>query len=458
MSTQMAVFMKKYKAFTRKIAYSVLLAVGLPAISHGQIITTYAGNGEPGVAGDGNFAILANVHYPSGLRFDNKGNLYIADRVYGRIRMVNAYGIITTVVGSGSPGMAGDNGPATNAKINYPNGMAFDAAGNLYFADTRNNRIRKVDTAGIISTVAGNGIPGFSGDDSAAVNAKLYEPAGVAIDKAGNMFISDTKNHRIRKVDPSGIISTVAGRDTSLHAYLGDGIPAVQAILYTPSGIDVAPDGSVVFVDGGNLVVRKISSDGIITKVAGTPNIPGFAGDDGPAVNARLNAPNSLAIDKQGNIFISDGGNFRVRKVGTDGKINTVAGNGNQDQNGYGDGGPAVDATIDRPLCVALDTTGNLFVGEKSNRVRYIYLNEPFAENKITIFPNPGRGNTSIFLPSQYEEVAHVFIINTEGRIVSESILPTNMYKKIAFGVPGNYYIYAVSRRGKWYGKVTSIP
>ncbi len=458
MSTQIAVFMNKYKAFTRKIAYSVLLAFALPVMSHGQIITTFAGNGQPGVAGDGDYAILANVHYPGGLRFDNKGNLYIADRVYGRIRKVNAYGIITTVAGSGSPGMAGDNGPATKAKINYPQGMAFDAAGNLYFADTWNNRIRKIDSAGIISTVAGNGIPGFSGDDSAAVNAKLYGPSGVAIDKAGNLYITDTRNHKIRKVDTSGIITTIAGRDTTFHYYYGEGIPAVQAILYTPSGIDIAPDGSIIFVDGGNLVIRKISSDGIITKVAGTPNKAGFAGDDGPASNARLSGPCAVAVDKQGNIFIADYYNYRVRKVGTDGKINTVAGNGNQDQNGFGDGGPAVDATVDRPTCVAVDSSGNLYIGEKANRVRYVYLNEPFSEDKITIFPNPGRGSTNIFLPSQYEEVAHVFVVSTAGRIVSESIVPTNMYMKLAFDVPGNYYIYAVSKRGEWHGKAVSIP
>jgi len=458
MSTQTAVFMNRCKAFTRNVACSLLLAIGLPAISHGQIITTYAGTGEPGNSGDGNFAILANVHYPGGLRFDNKGNLFIADRVYGRIRKVNAYGVITNVAGSGVPGMAGDNGPATAAKVNYPQGMAFDAMGNLYFADSKNNRIRKGDSTGKITTVAGNGIPGFSGDDSAAVNARLNEPSGVAIDKAGNMYISDTRNHKIRKVDPNGIITTIAGRDTTMHYYFGDGIPAVNAILYTPAGIDVAPDGSVVFVDGGNLCVRKISSDGIITKVAGTPTKPGFAGDDGAATNARFTSPTGIAIDKNGNIFIADLGNYRVRKIGTDGKINTVAGNGNQDQNGYGDGGPAVDATVDRPTCVAVDSSGNLFIGEKANRVRYVYLNEPFAEDKITIFPNPGRGNTNIFLPSQYEEIAHVFIVNTAGRIVSESILPTNMYMQLAFQVPGNYYIYAVSRRGKWTGKFTSIP
>ncbi len=319
------------------------------------MITTVAGNGTYGYNGDGGAAAAAQLGSPAGMALDGAGNLYIADRSNYRIRKVDSAGDITTVAGNGIRGYNGDGGAAVAAQLDSPAGVALDDAGNLYIADGDNNRIRKVDAAGVITTVAGNGTRGYNGDGGAATAAQLDFPSGVALDGSGNLYIADYWNNRIRKVDAAGMITTVAGNGT--RGYNGDGGAAVAAQLNLPTV--VAPDGSgnLYIADRSNNRIRKVDSAGVITTVAGN-GTRGYNGDDGAAVAAQLNSPNGVAPDGAGNLYIADSGNDRIRKVDSAGVITTVAGNGTYGYNG--DGGAAVAAQLSDPAGMAPDGAGNL--------------------------------------------------------------------------------------------------
>jgi PKD repeat protein len=344
----------------------VAAAVAVPSafgVSVRDTITTLAGTGTAGFAGDGGQATSAQLNLPTGVAVDGQGNLYIADYVNHRIRKVSS-GIITTVAGTGTAGYSGDGGQATSAQLDYPFGVAVDAQGNLYIADQVNQRIRKV-SGGIITTVAGTGTAGYSGDGGQATSAQLNNPIGVAVDGQGNLYIADYMNHRIRKVS-SGIITTVAGTGTA--GYSGDGGQATSAQLDGPVGVGVDAQGSVYIADQGNQRIRKLSG-GIITTVAGT-GTAGFLGDGGQATSAQLNSPFGVAVDGQGNLYIADASNHRVRKV-SGGIITTVAGTGTS---GYsGDGGQATSAQISEPVGVAVDGQGNLYIADYDNqRIRKV--------------------------------------------------------------------------------------
>ncbi len=285
----------------------------------GDTITTIAGNTSPGFSGDGGPATLATLREPIGIAIDSNGAVYFSDSSNDRVRKVSG-GIITTVVGNGATGFSGDGGPATSASLAFPEGVAVDPTGNIYIGDAQNQRIRMV-SKGIITTIGGNGQFKFSGDGGPAVSASVQSPASVAVDSAGNLYIADTGNNRIRKVS-SGIISTVAG---SVAGFAGDGSLATSAALYGPHGVAVDSSGNVYVADTYNSRVRKISN-GIITTIAGT-GTPGSSGDGGLATNAQLTSPVSVAVDSTGNIFISDSDENRIRKV-SNGIISTVAGNG----------------------------------------------------------------------------------------------------------------------------------
>ena len=246
------------------------------------------GDGNYGVTGDGGPATSAALCFPGGIALDATGNLFIADQCNSRIRKVTPNGIITTVAGSGegnaSFGYSGDGGPATNAMLNYPTGVAVDTAGNLFIADLFNSRIRKVTSDGIISTVAGNGTAGESGDGGPATSAMLNGPNSVAVDAAGNLFIADNAGSTIRKVTPAGIISTVAGN--GINGYFGDGGPATSAALCSPGGVAVDATGNLFWAEFCSHVIRKVTPAGIISTIAGNSTRPGFAGgysgDGGP--------------------------------------------------------------------------------------------------------------------------------------------------------------------------------
>ncbi len=339
-------------------------------VSPSGIITTVAGTGMRGFSGDGGPATGAQLLEPAGVAVDGGGNLFIADRGNHRIRKVSPNGIITTVAGNGMLGFSGDGEPAASTALWYPWGVLVDGAGNLFISDGSNHRIRKVSPDGIISTVAGNGTGGFSGDGASATSAQLRIPLGLALDGAGNLFIADWVNLRIRRVSASGIITTVAGDGTFPSSFSGDGGPATSAQLRGPSGVAVDGGGNLFIADRGNQRIRKVSASGIITTVAGN-RTPGFSGDGGQATTAQLREPNGVAVDAAGNLFIADSVNNRIRKVTRDGIITTVAGNGTP---GFsGDGGPATSAQLSSPLGVGVDSAGNLFIADPSNhRIRKV--------------------------------------------------------------------------------------
>ncbi len=331
-------------------------------ISDAPIITTVAGNGTNGYSGDGGAANTAMLNYPVSVAVDSVGNLYIADCANQRIRKVGTNGIITTVVGNGTNGYSGDGDLATSATLNYPYGVVVDTLGNLLIADGENHCIRKVGTNGIITTVVGNGTNGYSGDGGLATNAMLSSSLGIAVDTAGNFFIADGDNNRIRKVGTNGIITTVAGNGT--HGHSGDGGSSTNACLYYPSAVVVDNAGNLFIADQFNQRIRKVGTNGIITTVAGN-GTNGYSGDGGMATSAMLLNPNGVFVDAADNIFIADRSNQRIRKVGTNGIITTVVGNGT---NGYsGDGDLATSARLNYPYGVVVDTLGNLLIAEILN-------------------------------------------------------------------------------------------
>jgi RHS repeat-associated protein len=330
-----------------------------------SVINTIAGNGTAGYSGNGGPATTAKLNITNGVAVDATGNIYIADSNNNRIRKVDTNGIITTVAGDGGYYYDGDGGGAIYHSINSPGQIAVDAAGNIYIAEY--NRIRKVDTNGIITTVAGNGSYRYSGDGGPATAAGIHTE-GVAVDAAGNLYISDNYNNRIRKVDTNGIITTVAGN--GVDGYGGDGGLATAAKLRRPTGVAVDAAGNIYICDNWNYRIRKVDTSGIITTVAGN-GVDGYGGDGGPATAAKLSLPDGVAVDAAGNIYIADQWNQRIRKVDTRGIITTIAGNG---VDGYGgDGGPATTAKLCYPSKVAVDTAGNIYIADHCNdRIRKV--------------------------------------------------------------------------------------
>jgi sugar lactone lactonase YvrE len=276
------------------------------------LITTMAGNGAGAYTGDGGPATNASLNYPYGAAVDAAGNLFIADTYNNCIRKVAANGMIGTVAGNGGATYAGDGGPATNAGLYYPYGVTVDAAGNLYIADTYNSCIRKVAANGIITTVAGNGLQGYSGDGGPAIIAILDNPENVAVDAAGNLFIADCNNNCIRKVDTNGIITTVAGNGA--YGYSGDDGQAAGASLAGPTGLALSASGNLFIADYNNQRIREVDASGLIATVAGNGS-SSYAGDGGPATSAGLNYPTGAALDASGNLYIADNNNNRIRKV-----------------------------------------------------------------------------------------------------------------------------------------------
>jgi hypothetical protein len=331
-------------------------------------ISTIAGNGTAGFGGDGGPAPSATLHNPADVAVDAGGDVFLADSANNRIRKLTPAGTISTLAGNGTAGFSGDGGPATSAALNSPFGVAVDAGGDVFLADYRNQRLRKVTPAGTISTFAGNGTQGFSGDGGPATGAQLNGPFGVAVDAGGDVFLAESGNQRIRKVTPAGTISTIAGNGT--QGFSGDGGPATRAQLFNPEGIAVDASGDIFIADSGNNRLRKVTPAGAISTFAGT-GTQGFSGDGGPATSAALNNPFGVAVDAGGDVFLGDSGNNRIREVTPAGTISTLAGNGTF---GFsGDGGPATSAALAGPIGVAVDASGNVFIADTSNnRIRFV--------------------------------------------------------------------------------------
>ena len=331
-------------AALRLLVLTALLGGGAraqPLVGGDSIISTLAGNGTWRFSGDRGPGTSASLAYPTGVAVDGGGNVLIAEFNNQRIRRVAAgTGIITTVAGNGVASFSGDGGPGTSASLRSPYGLAVDGGGNVLIADNGNNRVRRLAAGmGVITTVAGNGVAGFSGDGGPGTSASLWNPRGVAVDGGGNLLIADNFNHRIRWLSAiTGIITTVAG--TGLQGFSGDGGPGTSASLSLPWGVAVDGGGNVLIADSNNHRVRRVAAGtGVITTVAGNGE-EGFNGDGGPGTSASLWYPSGVAVDGRGNVYIADSGNSCIRRVaaGT-GVITTVAGNGTR---GFsGDGGPA---------------------------------------------------------------------------------------------------------------------
>ena len=358
----------KKSLFQIILALLVLMPLSSRGFAQSEIVTTVAGNGEACENPGGDFATSVSLCSPLGISVDIMGNIYFADSKRDRIRKVSPTGLISTVAGKGSSGYSGDGGPAVLATLNRPGGTAIDSQGNLYISEIYGNRIRKVDPTGIITTVAGTGTAGYNGDGGPATSAQISTPQGIAVDAAGSLFIADAGNHRIRRVDAAGKISTVAG--TGLSGYNGDGRLATSAQLANPQGVALDAEGNLFIADYHNNRVRKVTPAGTISTIAGD-GTAGFGGDDGLATMAQLSGPQSVAIDAAGSLFITDYFNNRIRKVDLEGIISTIIGT---DSSGYsGDGGPAISAMVYNPLDVAVDANGSLYFADYgNNRVREI--------------------------------------------------------------------------------------
>ena len=337
-------------------------------VDPGGTITTVAGTGERGYGGDGGPAVEAQLNYPTGIAVDSEGALYIADRDNHRIRRVDGAGTITTLAGTGERGYSENGSPAVEAQLNYPGDVAVDGSGNLYIADTWNRMVRRVDAGGIITTVAGNGGRGFGGGGGPAVRVSLDLPVGVAVDGSGNLYIAESLQHGVHRVDVSGILTRIAG--TGERGYSGDGGPATGARLNGPRGVAVDGSGNLYIADRGNDRIRRVDAGGTITTIAGTGE-QGYSGDGGPATGARLNTPRGVAVDGLGAVYIAEWGNHRIRRVDAGGTITTVAGTG---EGGYsGDGGPAAGAWLHTPEGVTVDGAGNLYIADRGNhRIRRV--------------------------------------------------------------------------------------
>jgi sugar lactone lactonase YvrE len=326
-------------------------------------ILVMAGSGSSGFSGDNGPAPAAQLNGAWGLALDQAGNLYIADTKNNRIRKVDPAGIISTVAGTGGTGFSGDGGPATAAQFAAPTGLAFDRLGNLFVADTANSRIRKINLGGVISTVAGNGEWRFAGEGGPATAASFYLPLGLATDANNNLFVADCGNSRVRKIDPAGTITTVAG-DGNPNVFEND-VPAISTGIADVTGVTVDLAGNLLIASPGSGLVRRVDSNGRISNVAGSFAGTGFSGDGGPATTARLSGPIGVAVDATGNILFTDSYNNRVRKVTSlSGIISTVAGTGIVGSSG--DGGSATAARLASPFGVAVDTAGNLYIADNA--------------------------------------------------------------------------------------------
>ncbi len=354
-------------------------------------INLFAGNSRAGFSGDGGPAVNAQLNGPQGMAIDAAGDVYIADTENNRIRVVSSKGIISTFAGNGVGDFGGDGGTATNAELHLPAAVALDHSGNLYIADTANHCIRLVSTKGDITTFAGIGLSGFygfSGDGGPANEATVSNVQDVTVDSSGNVYIADTGAAAIREVNTSGVINTIAGMGGSF-GFSGDGGAATSAQLETPAGVVVDGAGNVYILTSSDGRVREVSAT-VINTIAGIGTF-GFSGDGGPATSAEFSAPTGLALDSGGNLYVADTGNQRIRKFTSGGTINTIAGNGADASSYSGDGGPAAKAQLNGPKGAAADAAGNVYIADTgNNRVRVV-----LTDGNIKTFAGTGTAGYS---------------------------------------------------------------
>ncbi len=353
------------------------------------IISTIAGTGSCCYTGDGGAATAAKFDNIQGVATDTAGNVYICDADSRRIRKVSPSGIVTTFAGTGSAGYSGDGGLASAAQVNSPADITIDKYGNIFYVELTGNRIRKINPSGIITTVAGTGIYGHGGDGGAATAATFSGVRSVAVDTSGNLYVGEDGGGYIRKVNTSGIISTIAG---TITGYSGDGGLATAARLTAPYGLVVDSSGNIFFSDHQNSRIRKINTSGIISTIAGDGSWS-YSGDGGPATAAKIYEPWGITIGRHGHIFFADWGNQRIRQIAPDGTISSLVGDGTM---GFaGDGGLSTGAKLHRPYALCVNRKGHLYIADNSNlRVRKVYPATPAAISGTT---NVCVGATTIF-------------------------------------------------------------
>jgi DNA-binding beta-propeller fold protein YncE len=420
---------------------------------HAQSINAFAGNHTAGYSGDNNAATDAQCYAPAGVAVDNAGNVYFCEIGNSVIRKVSPSGIITTVAGTGVQGFSGNGGPATAAKINQPTSVAVDKFGNIFFTDDGNNMIRMIDPAGIISTIVGTGVAGNA--DGLATAAELNGPSGIAVDKNGSVFIADVYNHSIKRLD-TGVVTTICGN--GLPGSTGNGGSASIAALSYPKGVAVDTIGNVYIVDQGNSSIRRINAAGIINAYAGNGSF-GYSGDGGLGYAAALNTPTEVVVDHHQNVYIADYGNHVVRRVTVGGYITTIAGN---HTNGYsGDGGPAIAAQMAGPYGVAFDNSnGKLYISDEvSNVIRVVNtnttaINTPSTAQTLRIFPNPSGGDITVELPANGQ--GQLEIIDMAGRTI-KSISVTGAQTILCDIPSGNYFIKVTCGNEVYRDKLTVL-
>ncbi len=440
----------------------LFLLLFLPFNTFSQVVTTVAGTGIQGYNGDGMLAITSDIFGPSGVFVDKNHNVYFSDAGNYRIRKINTSGVITTIAGNGLIGYDGDNGPATSAKIRLPYGVFVDDTGNVYFTQVHNGCVRKISTSGIITTVVGTGVWGFAGDNGPATSALMKDITDVILDSLGNIYIADIGNERIRKVDTAGIITTIAGGGS----VLGDGGPATSAQLTSPIGITIDKLGNLFIAESGGYRIRKVDNMGIITTIAGT-GIGGYNGDNIPATAAQIGA-RDVAVDNKGNVYISEGGDGftlgikgRIRKIDAAGIITNVA--------GYGVGGfngdylPPLDTKFTVITSITFDGLDIYISDENNNRIRKIanFLDVGTTEKQmpsISMYPNPSNGKFSISIEGLKMQIVTIIITNVWGKEVQKFDIKTNSIEPVNLVVPsGVYFIKASTEHFSTTNKLTIV-
>jgi len=343
----------------------------------------------PECCNDNGLAVEAHLHFPSDIDVDTEGNLYISDRSNNRIRKVNSDGIITTIAGLGKPGYGGDFGPADKALLKYPFGISLDNKGNFYIADRGNNRVRKIDQRGIITTIAGDGTHSFGGDYGPANQSSLAFPTDVIVDSLGMVYIADRNNNRVRKIDRLGVITTLMG--LSQTEFNGDNEISAETTLHLPFALALNGEDRLLVVDRNHFRVREVRlQSSQVETIAGNGTFL-FRGDGGPGGGATLDAPSGIAVDSKGNVLFADRLHQRIRRVGSNGILETVIGNGKQGNEG--NGRPGIEATLHLPEVLIIDHEDNLYLTQRTGNAWIIRKSN--AEGIITHFAGNGRqGNT----------------------------------------------------------------
>ena len=425
----------------KKSCFLLLFLFVYCVYGNAQIITTFAGDGTAANTGDNGPATAASINYPTGVAFDKFGNLYFATGTIGNsVRRISAAGIISTIAGTSTEGYNGDNIQATSAQLKNPQQVAVDSLGNVYISDAYNNRIRRVDiNTGIITTIAGNGTGGYNGDNIMATAAEIFNPEQLCFDKNGNLFFAESANSRIRKIDASGIITTIAGN--GICGYGDNNVPATSTSICV-FGLCIDNDNNLYIADGVRRVYKVNASSGILTYYAGN-GIDGSTGDGTPATSAETE-PFLIAIDKYGNLFIAEYELSKIRMVSSNGIIHTIVGNGIA--NYSGDNGPASAAEINFPAGVALDSCDNLYISDSRTwRIRKVtyskcdYLTVPDVgvSHELSIYPNPTNDLLqidNIATPTYYSLLSIVGatlqhgVLKEGNNSISLNALPTGMY------------------------------